>query len=74
MALEKSNPRFISEVGPCELCGAGDCAGGALSIVKLLYGYGSRHDGESIELAVCGSCIDRLNGELIQDKKGGGAA
>ena len=69
--MEKSNFDFVYNLGPCELCGGDDVPGGALSTVKLVFGYGSRHDGECIELAVCGSCIDKIFTELIQEKKGG---
>lgn len=44
----------------CEICGGEDCAGVALSRLRLLYGYGSTHDGERVELTVCGNCADNL--------------
>lgn len=66
MALEKSNRSFISEVGPCELCGGGDAAGSALSRLRLVFGYGSRHDGDRLELAICGECVDRIYRDIIK--------
>lgn len=44
----------------CEICGGEDCAGVALSRLRLLCGYGSTHDGERVELTVCGNCADNL--------------
>ena len=69
ISVKESNCDFIYNPGPCELCGGDDVPGGALSTVKFLFGYGSRHDGESIELAVCGSCIDRLYNMMIKDRR-----
>lgn len=51
----------------CELCGGEDCAGAALSRLRLTCGYGSAHDGERIELVICGSRIDRIL-DIIQEK------
>lgn len=52
----------------CEICGGEDCAGVALSRLRLLCGYGSRCDGERIELAICGDCADRIL-DVIQREK-----
>lgn len=57
---------FIPRIQPCELCGAGDCAGGALSKLRLVFGYGSRHDGDRVEFAICGECADRLYKDIIK--------
>lgn len=73
ISLEESNRSFISEVGPCELCGGGDAGGSALSRLRLVFGYGSRHDGERIEFAICGECADRIYQAVVQ-QKGSGAA
>lgn len=64
--MEKSNRSFISEVGPCELCGGDDVPGGALSRLRLVFGYGSRHDGDRIEFAICGDCADKLYKDIIK--------
>lgn len=50
----------VKETGKCCLCGGDDCAGVALSRLRLLCGYGSRYDGERIELDICGDCADRI--------------
>lgn len=71
--MEESNRSFISEVGPCELCGGNDVAGVALSRLRLVFGYGSRHDGDRIEFAICGDCADKIYKMIVQ-QKGGGAA
>lgn len=44
----------------CEICGGEDCAGTALSRLRLICGYGSRYDGERIELTICGECADKI--------------
>lgn len=54
----------------CEICGGEDCAGVALSRLRLLCGYGSRYDGERIELAICGDCTDRIL-DIIQNESEG---
>ena len=53
----------------CEICGGEDCAGVALSRLRLLCGYGSAHDGERVELTVCGNCADNLY-NLIHKERG----
>lgn len=50
----------------CAFCGGEDCAGVALSQLRLIFGYGSANDGEQVSLSVCGNCADRI-GELIQN-------
>ena len=67
----ESNYSFVNGPGRCELCGGDDVPGGALSIVKMLFGYGSEHDAESIELAVCGECADKIYKMIVQQKGGG---
>lgn len=54
----------------CEICGGKDCAGAALSRLRLLCGYGSRYDGERIELTICGDCADRIL-DIIQNESEG---
>lgn len=63
--MDERNGDFIN--ARCEICGGGDCAGAALSRLRLICGYGSARDGERIELAICGSCADRIL-DIIQEK------
>ncbi len=51
----------------CALCGGEDCAGAALSRLRLICGYGSTNDGERVELTICGGCADWILG-LIQSR------
>ena len=53
----RQNYSFISNV--CERCGGSDM-GYALSEMHVICGYGSKHDGEEIRLALCGKCVDEL--------------
>lgn len=54
----QANPDFIQK--RCQLCGAGDVGGFALSEIKLNCGYGSRFDLRSLRLSLCGRCADAL--------------
>lgn len=53
----------------CEICGNCDLV---LSEIQLKACYGSRHDGESLTLKICGDCIDRIIDYInrIDEKKG----
>lgn len=51
----------------CETCGGEDCAGAALSRLRLIFGYGSMNDGERVELTICGDCADSIH-DLIRSK------
>ena len=53
----------------CEICGNSDLV---LSEIQLKACYGSRHDGESLTLKICGDCIDRIIDYInrIDEKKG----
>ena len=53
----------------CEICGNSDLV---LSEIQLKACYGSRHDGESLTLKICGNCIDRIIDYInsIDEKKG----
>ncbi len=41
----------------CEICGKQDLAS---SHIRLEANYGSIHDGERLELYVCGDCMDKI--------------
>ena len=49
----------------CELCGRRDLA---LSALRLRCNYGSKNDGEELELNICGNCADMAY-KHIQKKK-----
>lgn len=50
----------------CEICGGEDCGGVALSRLQLSFGYGSRYDGEQVELTICGDCADKLYKQIYK--------
>lgn len=52
------NDDFIAK--RCDICGGEDCCGAALSRLRLICGYGSAHDMERVELAICGECADKI--------------
>lgn len=54
------NIGFINNM--CELCGSSDIV---MSAVRLSCNYGSKYDGEKINLRICGDCADKLF-EFIQ--------
>ena len=45
----------------CAICGDTDIGDMALSQLILKSGFGSKHDGESVSLPLCGKCMDRLH-------------
>lgn len=51
----KSKRDFINK--KCELCGQPELV---LSSVRLTCNYGSKNDGESLSLHICGDCADSL--------------
>lgn len=66
---DRQNDDFISK--RCDICGGEDCAGAALSRLRLICGYGSAYDMERVELAICGECADKIY-TLIQNDEGNG--
>lgn len=56
--MPERNGDFI--VKRCDICGGDDCAGAALSQLRLTCGYGSYHDMEQVELTICGECADKI--------------
>lgn len=52
------NDDFIAK--RCDICGGEDCAGAALSRLRLICGYGSAYDTERVELTICGECADKI--------------
>lgn len=64
--MPERNGNFIHT--RCMICGGEDCAGVALSRLRLLCGYGSTHDGEVVELTICGNCADNLF-DLIHEER-----
>lgn len=50
----------------CEICGKQDLAS---SHIRLEANYGSIHDGERLELYVCGDCMDKMFEALYGYKK-----
>lgn len=56
--MDERNDDFIMQ--RCDICGGEDCAGVALSKLRLICGYGSVHDMERVELTICGECSDRI--------------
>lgn len=61
IVTEKQNNSFINK--NCEICGHNDLI---LSSVQLCCNYGSKYDGESIVLNICGNCADKIF-EAIKD-------
>lgn len=61
--MKQSNDDFVHR---CDLCGNDDLV---LSEVILKANYGSRHDGQTIQISVCGDCMDRII-DAIQKEKG----
>lgn len=45
----------------CAICGDTDAGDMALSQLIFKPGFGSKHDGESVSLPLCGKCMDRLH-------------
>lgn len=54
----QQNSSFINEV--CDICGGVDIEEKALSEIQIRCGYGSENDGETINVRVCGKCVDEL--------------
>lgn len=54
-----ANDNFIHM--KCAICGDTDTGDMALSQLTLKLGFGSKHDGESVSLPLCGKCVDRLH-------------
>lgn len=53
-----ANQSFIQS--KCEICGSTDVADMALSEIVLTAGYGSKLDGERVQLTICGRCADKI--------------
>lgn len=53
-----ANDSFIDH--RCQNCGGTDIANMALSEVLVNAGYGSKHDGQQLQLVVCGECADKM--------------
>ena len=58
IVLDRQNDDFIAK--RCDICGGEDCAGAALSRLRLICGYGSAYDMERVELTICGKCADKI--------------
>ena len=58
--MVKSNGDFIHS---CECCGKDDLVA---SEITLKFNYGSKYDGESITLNICGDCADRVFEQLFK--------
>lgn len=60
-----ANDSFIDH--RCQICGGTDITDMALSEVIVNAGYGSKHDGQQLQLIVCGECVDRLRSAIVAD-------
>lgn len=60
--MKQSNDDFVHH---CEVCGNDDLV---LSEVILKANYGSRHDGQTLRISVCGDCMDKII-EAVQKRK-----
>lgn len=65
--LNRQNDVFIAKL--CDICGGDDCAGAALSQLRLTCGYGSFHDMEQVELTICGECADKIYDLIQKDER-----
>lgn len=51
--------------GRCRLCGDVDLVDTVYSEIRLVCGYGSDNDFETVEAPICGKCADKLYGILV---------
>lgn len=54
----RQNDSFINDI--CDICGGVDVDGKALSETQIVCGYGSEYDGETINVRMCGKCVDMI--------------
>lgn len=60
----KQNNIFIQS--RCRLCGGVDIGDTVYSEIRIVCGYGSDNDFETIEVPICGRCADKLYEELSE--------